>query len=180
MEYGVSRGIDFVDVSCVLNFDMPTSARAYTHRIGRTARAGKEGMALSFIVPKASLESSSKWDVGLPTSKLDEKLWRRIEKDQASKGGAIKEYKFDLKMVEGFRYRTEDALRAVTRASVREARIKELKQEVLNSEKLKVRFVTNGRICLISKPRLILRKILATTPIYDTTSLCTTSEVNLT
>jgi ATP-dependent RNA helicase DDX56/DBP9 len=51
-EYGVTRGVDFIDVSCVLNFDLPTSATAYTHRVGRTARAGRTGMALSFVVPK--------------------------------------------------------------------------------------------------------------------------------
>jgi ATP-dependent RNA helicase DDX56/DBP9 len=51
----------------------------------------------------------------------------------------VKEYKFDLKQVEGFRYRMEDGLRSVTKAAVREARIKEIKNEVVNSEKLKVK-----------------------------------------
>lgn len=51
----------------------------------------------------------------------------------------MKEYKFDMKQVEAFRYRMEDALRAVTRSAVKEARVKELKQEILNSDKLKVR-----------------------------------------
>jgi ATP-dependent RNA helicase DDX56/DBP9 len=54
-EYGVTRGVDFVDVSCVLNFDLPLSATAYTHRVGRTARAGRTGMALSFVLPKVIL-----------------------------------------------------------------------------------------------------------------------------
>ena len=48
-EFGVSRGIDFVDVACVLNFDLPRSSRAYTHRVGRTARAGKGGVAVAFV-----------------------------------------------------------------------------------------------------------------------------------
>ncbi|EFW17576.1 ATP-dependent RNA helicase [Coccidioides posadasii str. Silveira] len=43
-DYGISRGIDFQDVACVLNFDLPTTAKSYTHRIGRTGRAGKTGM----------------------------------------------------------------------------------------------------------------------------------------
>ena len=51
-EFNVSRGIDFVAVACVINFDLPTSTRAYTHRIGRTARAGNTGTALSFVVPR--------------------------------------------------------------------------------------------------------------------------------
>ena len=52
-EYGVARGIDFLDVACVLNFDLPSSARAYTHRVGRTARAGRGGTALSFVLPSS-------------------------------------------------------------------------------------------------------------------------------
>ena len=53
-------------------------------------------------------------------------------------GRTISEFKFDMAQVEGFRYRVEDGLRAVTGASVREARLKDIKSEILNSEKLKV------------------------------------------
>src|SRR5699024_3324305 len=38
-------------VSHVYNFDIPQDAESYTHRIGRTARAGKEGIALTFVNP---------------------------------------------------------------------------------------------------------------------------------
>jgi ATP-dependent RNA helicase DDX56/DBP9 len=47
--YGVVRGIDFQGVAFVVNFDFPMSSAAYTHRIGRTARGGASGTALSFI-----------------------------------------------------------------------------------------------------------------------------------
>ncbi|GAA5948964.1 hypothetical protein JCM3765_003970 [Sporobolomyces pararoseus] len=144
-EYGVSRGIDFVDVACVLNFDLPFSSRSYTHRVGRTARAGRTGTSLSFIVPREQWGKLKKNDVSLPTAKYDEKVWSRIEKAQKSKGGEVKEYKFDLKQVEGFRYRMEDGLRSVTKAAVREARIKEIKNEVVNSEKLKAHFEDNPK-----------------------------------
>lgn len=50
-EYGVSRGVDFKNVACVLNFDLPTTAKSYVHRVGRTARGGKTGTAISFVVP---------------------------------------------------------------------------------------------------------------------------------
>ncbi|WP_041962122.1 DEAD/DEAH box helicase [Sulfurospirillum cavolei] len=44
-----ARGLDIEDVSCVVNFDLPRSTEDYIHRIGRTGRAGKEGLAISFI-----------------------------------------------------------------------------------------------------------------------------------
>lgn len=44
-----SRGIDIDDVSCVVNIDLPEEAESYIHRIGRTARAGREGDAISLV-----------------------------------------------------------------------------------------------------------------------------------
>ena len=43
------RGIDIKNVSLVINYDMPQSIEDYTHRIGRTGRAGKSGMAISLL-----------------------------------------------------------------------------------------------------------------------------------
>ena len=43
------RGIDIKDVSMVINYDMAKSIEDYTHRIGRTGRAGKTGIAISFL-----------------------------------------------------------------------------------------------------------------------------------
>ena len=136
-EYGVSRGVDFVDVSCVINFDLQSSSRAYTHRVGRTARAGRTGMSLSFVVPPE--EYGKNKVVGyVESTKTDEQDFERIEKEQAARGSKLKEYKFDMKQVESFRYRMNDALSSVTRTAIREARVKELKTEILNSDKLKV------------------------------------------
>jgi ATP-dependent RNA helicase RhlE len=44
-----ARGLDIADLPVVLNYDLPRSAADYTHRIGRTGRAGASGQALSFI-----------------------------------------------------------------------------------------------------------------------------------
>lgn len=44
-----ARGIDISNLPVVVNYDLPRSSDDYTHRIGRTARAGESGMALSFI-----------------------------------------------------------------------------------------------------------------------------------
>ena len=45
----VARGIDIDDISLVINFDVPHDAEDYVHRIGRTARANKDGRAITFI-----------------------------------------------------------------------------------------------------------------------------------
>ncbi len=45
-----ARGLDIEDVERVINFDMPPEAETYVHRIGRTGRAGKRGVALSFVM----------------------------------------------------------------------------------------------------------------------------------
>ncbi len=45
----ISRGLDFDEVSHVLNFDVPENAVDYIHRIGRTGRADKEGVAITFV-----------------------------------------------------------------------------------------------------------------------------------
>ncbi|MDE1924724.1 MAG: DEAD/DEAH box helicase [Patescibacteria group bacterium] len=44
-----ARGLDISDVSHVINYDMPSSHEDYIHRIGRTGRAGKKGIALTFV-----------------------------------------------------------------------------------------------------------------------------------
>jgi ATP-dependent RNA helicase RhlE len=43
-----ARGIDIKDVSHIINFNLPEDSESYVHRIGRTARAGKSGVAISF------------------------------------------------------------------------------------------------------------------------------------
>ena len=47
-----SRGLDLLNVSLVVNFDMPKLADEYVHRVGRTGRAGNKGEAVSFVGPK--------------------------------------------------------------------------------------------------------------------------------
>ncbi|GAA0357297.1 DEAD/DEAH box helicase [Bacillus horti] len=46
-----ARGLDISGVTHVFNFDLPQDPESYVHRIGRTGRAGKEGMALTFVTP---------------------------------------------------------------------------------------------------------------------------------
>ncbi len=46
-----ARGLDIKDLSAVVNFDLPYDPESYVHRIGRTGRAGKEGLAFSLMTP---------------------------------------------------------------------------------------------------------------------------------
>lgn len=140
-EYGVSRGIDFRHVTCVLNFDLPSNAKSYTHRIGRTARAGQAGMALSFHVPKELFRKHK--PTTIPACANDDEVLAEIIAMQAKKGDEVKAWGLDWAKLDGFRYRLADALRSVTRIAVRETRTKELRAELLKSEKLKRHFEEN-------------------------------------
>jgi ATP-dependent RNA helicase DDX56/DBP9 len=141
-EFGVARGIDFQNVSFVLNFDFPTTSKAYLHRIGRTARAGSQGTSLSFIIPPNEYGKSK--HSSLPSTKNDTKVLARIRTRLADAGRKeISQYQFDSKQLEAFRYRMTDALRAVTRSAVHQARAQELRKEILTSEKLKRHFEDN-------------------------------------
>jgi ATP-dependent RNA helicase RhlE len=47
-----ARGLDIPGVSHVVNYDLPEDAESYIHRIGRTARMGREGEAISLVTPQ--------------------------------------------------------------------------------------------------------------------------------
>lgn len=131
-EYGVSRGVDFQGVENVINFDFPPTVDAYIHRVGRTARGDNTGTALSFVAGN------------------DHKLLKKVEEKLAAefpgeKKEIFKQYQFKMEEIEGFRYRAKDALRVVSKPAVKEARLKEIKSEILNSEKLKSYFDDNPR-----------------------------------
>ena len=137
---GVSRGIDFLNVSCVLNFDFPSTYKSYFHRIGRTARAGKSGTAISFIIPKEKYRKHK--STTFPSCENDENVLKKVEKHQEA-GQKLENYNFDMKRLEPFRYRFGDALRSVTRIAIREARIKEIRLELSKSQKLSRYFEEN-------------------------------------
>ncbi|WRT64337.1 ATP-dependent RNA helicase DBP9 [Kwoniella shivajii] len=140
----LARGIDFTAASSVINFDLPSTSTSYMHRVGRTARAGHSGLALSFVVPKA------KWGkdrvVSIKSAQKDEVVWEKIkERVKKDSGSEIKEWDWGGRKgeIEGFRYRMEDALKAITGKRVAEARREEVRRELLNSEKLKAHFAAN-------------------------------------
>ncbi len=70
-----ARGIDVEDITHVVNFDAPGDRDAYVHRVGRTARAGRDGTGVSFVLPDQTVEMrriakslglSSEFDHGRP------------------------------------------------------------------------------------------------------------------
>ncbi|MFT5749086.1 MAG: ATP-dependent RNA helicase RhlE [Ancylomarina sp.] len=52
----IARGIDIDSIDLVINFDVPRDAEDYVHRVGRTARAASEGVALTFITEKDQMD----------------------------------------------------------------------------------------------------------------------------
>jgi ATP-dependent RNA helicase DDX56/DBP9 len=140
-EYGVSRGIDFRNVTCVLNFDLPASSKSYTHRIGRTARGGQNGMALSFYIPTENYRKHK--PTSIPQCAHDATVLSAIEASQSKKGHEIQEWALNWSNLAPFRYRLADALRSITRIAVREARTTELRAELVKSEKLRRHFEEN-------------------------------------
>ena len=128
-EYGVSRGIDFQNVDNVLNFDFPANPESYIHRVGRTARGTNTGTALSLVTAE--------------NEDVLQKVNAKLSGSQTEVEDVLKPYLFKMNEIEGFKYRVNDALRAVTKASIREARLKEIKTEIMNSSKLRTFFEEN-------------------------------------
>lgn len=144
--YVVSRGIDFQSVSNVINFDFPTTVTAYVHRVGRTARALNavnsnivEGTVLSFVAQD------------------EQKFFNKV-KTAFGEATNFKPYSFKMDELEAFRYRSKDAIRAVTKDVIRTARIKEIQAELRNSQKLKSLLKKNPNDAqLLKHDRLVKR-----------------------
>ncbi len=159
-DYGVVRGIDFNNVTFVINFDLPETPAAYTHRIGRTARGGASGTALSFITLTDPALSGRDRDIVardhdvLHQIRSQQPRLSNIEGDNilAAIGTDNNDDEsrmqpaplvFNMKEIETFRYRIEDVLKSVTATAIKELRLAEIKREILNSAKLKQYFQEN-------------------------------------
>ncbi|KAK1417353.1 hypothetical protein QVD17_26480 [Tagetes erecta] len=145
-EFGVVRGIDFKNVYTVINFDMPISAAGYVHRIGRTGRAYNTGQSVSIVSP----EEMEVFE--------EIKLFLGENKDQDVT--CIAPFPLlEKNAVEFLRYRAEDVARSVTKIAVKEARAQDLRNEILNSDKLKAHFQENPRdLDLLKHDKLLSKK----------------------
>lgn len=104
-----ARGLDIDDITHVVNYDIPTDPEAYVHRIGRTGRAGRDGVAITLLTPGEKryltrIESYSKTKLTktqLPTEKdlherrdlkLLEKMEVWLERDRCAREQELVEY----------------------------------------------------------------------------------------
>ncbi|XP_058069685.1 DEAD-box ATP-dependent RNA helicase 16 [Magnolia sinica] len=145
-EFGVVRGIDFKNVYTVVNFDMPRSPAGYVHRIGRTGRAYNTGASVSIVSPD-EMEvfeevKSMLGDAEHPDSQKFIAPFPLLTKNA----------------VESLRYRAEDVAKSVTKIAIRESRAQDLRNEILNSEKLKAHFEDNPRDLDLLKHDKVLSK----------------------
>ncbi|XP_010447021.1 PREDICTED: DEAD-box ATP-dependent RNA helicase 16-like isoform X2 [Camelina sativa] len=131
-EFSVVRGIDFKKVHTVINFDMPQSVTGYIHRIGRTGRAYSSGSSVSLVSPD-EMEGF-------------EDIKSFLANDKNKDSDIITPFPLLTEnAVESLRYRAEDVAKSVTKISVRESRAQDLRNEIINSEKLKAHFEANPR-----------------------------------
>ena len=147
-EFGVVRGIDFQAVNTVINFEVPTTAAAYVHRVGRTGRAGKSGTAITLVAPSEEAAFAA------IQAKLESEVGETVAATQV-----IKPFdRLPKEAVDALRYRAEDAARAVGKTAVKEARVRELRQELLNSERLAAHFEDNAEDLALLKHDTSLAK----------------------
>jgi len=79
-----ARGLDIDDISHVINYDLPDDPESYIHRIGRTARAGKKGIAISLVTPREKwyikrIEKFTRQNINLNTLPTDEEIQKNRE-----------------------------------------------------------------------------------------------------
>jgi ATP-dependent RNA helicase RhlE len=86
----VARGIDIAEVSHVINFDTPDVPENYIHRIGRTGRADKKGISITFITEKempllANIESLMKYQVPIAALPANLTISTELTEDEQPK-----------------------------------------------------------------------------------------------
>ncbi|MHB0957663.1 MAG: DEAD/DEAH box helicase [Pirellulaceae bacterium] len=70
----VGRGIDVTNISHIINFDTPQFCDDYVHRVGRTGRMGREGIAFTFVAPEEGPE----------LTRIEQRINRQLKRDELS------------------------------------------------------------------------------------------------
>ncbi|KAL5724821.1 RNA helicase [Ranunculus cassubicifolius] len=147
-EFGVVRGIDFKNVYTVINFDMPQNTAGYVHRIGRTGRAYNTGASVSLVSPEEM-------------EVFEEIKATLCDDDKQDHSSFIAPFPLlSQNAVEALRYRAEDVGKSITKVAIRESRAQDLRNEILNSEKLKAHFEVNPKdLDLLKHDRVLSKKL---------------------
>ncbi|MCU0321216.1 MAG: DEAD/DEAH box helicase [Chitinophagaceae bacterium] len=92
----VARGLDIAEVTHVINFDLPDVPENYMHRIGRTGRADKKGIAISFVTDKEQkflnkIENLMNYAVPFSELPLDLEISTELTEDEKPKKPIVKE-----------------------------------------------------------------------------------------
>lgn len=96
-----ARGLDIPQVSHVINYDLPSSAEVYVHRIGRTGRAGREGVAITILDPREhrllrTIEQHTKAQVSvLPVPSVADLRAKQLERIHATMAEVLGDGKLD-------------------------------------------------------------------------------------
>ncbi|MBM4382385.1 MAG: DEAD/DEAH box helicase [Deltaproteobacteria bacterium] len=96
-----ARGLDIEHLSHVFNYDVPTEADAYVHRIGRTGRAGREGVAITFVEPREhrllrNIQFATKHKIAVATlPTVNDLRNRRLELTRAALRDAVESGELD-------------------------------------------------------------------------------------
>ncbi|KAB1216280.1 DEAD-box ATP-dependent RNA helicase 16 [Morella rubra] len=143
-EFGVVRGIDFKNVHTVINFEMPQvfldTCIEWTHW-----KSNSTGASISLV-------SSDEMEIF-------EEIKSFLGEDGKEDLNLIAPFSLLSKnAVESLRYRAEDVAKSVTKIAVRESRAQDLRNEILNSEKLKAHFEVNPRDLDLLKHDKVLSK----------------------
>jgi ATP-dependent RNA helicase DeaD len=132
-----ARGLDIDDISHVINFDLPNDPEAYVHRIGRTARAGKDGIAISLVTPGeihnlSRIESFTRQKISLAEMPTEKDIHERRENNLIEKIAVWLErdrFKREQEIVEGLVASGHDPIK-VAAAALKMARAEEKQRPI--------------------------------------------------
>jgi len=96
------RGIDIQGVEHVINYDMPKDIESYTHRIGRTGRAGKKGVATTFVTGEG-IEENVLYDLKMMLQKCMQNVPPELARHPAAQDKETRDFRKKPKIIEAKR-----------------------------------------------------------------------------